>query len=272
MSEKLLGGRARAAVLDALGLARDNALSGYTIAKLFRLGLNETYVILKELESTGIVEVIQGKRRYYRLRNGDASTKFIEAVRALDKAGEPDDPLLSTIRDRLSLGKYYVSLPYALRITYDVFYMPGFLLLVVEDEATFEKTQRIRENFKDTKFIVKKSSLRGREYYFDESLRVALASNEQALADGLNWYSDIRDTEIIRVLLAYPGRFDLEKLATILESIGKKRARTILERRKAVYGSGPPLEIFGDTMRRSVDPIISDLRQEWKSILLPNRA
>lgn len=270
MSEKLLGGSTRAAVLEAVRMARDNALSGYAIAKQFRLGLKETYSVLRELEKNGIVEVTQGKRRYYRLGRGETATKLVEAVEALYKRREPDDPLLDIIRERLYIGKYYVSLPYALRITYDVFYAPSYVLLVVEDEATLDQAQSVGKNFSDTRLVVKRSSLRGREYYFDETLRVSLASNEQAIADALNWYYDVRDTEVIRILLASPGRFNLRKVSGLLNSIGKKRAYAILERRKTVYGYGPTLELFGGPMRTGVDPLVSDLNQEWKSVLNPN--
>lgn len=272
-SESLFGSRTQADILTGLDLANGNPLSGSTIARLFGLNLQSTYRCISRLRDLGVVEEISkgsGKQRLYRLTKNDLTKQVVDVVRALRRNRLAQSDILQSLSESLRLGRYYVSLPLALRITYDVFYAPNYLLIVADDDETVANVETATTKFRDIRIISKQSSLRGRQFYFDKSLGITLASTEQAMADGLNWYSEIRDPELVRVLLATPYRVDLSRVVRLLSDLGRKRAYEIFDRRRVVYGESPSFTRL-EPMKKKVDPLVEDLNKEWRAVLLPNR-
>ena len=270
--QSLFGSRTQADVITALDLANGNALSASTIARLFDLNVEGTYRCLSRLRDLGLVREVtkaSGKQKLYQLAKNELTKNVVGIERSIRK--KADSSLLQVLTESIQLGRYYFSLPFALRITYDVFYAPNYLLIVSDDDATLAIANEIAAKFPDVRLASKNAPLRGREFYFDKSFETTLASTEQAIADGLNWYSEIRDPELIRVLLATPYRFDWLRLSRLLSDLGKKRAYEILDRRRIVYGESPPMNYL-KPMNRNVDSLIKDLDKEWQSILLPNRS
>lgn len=273
MSSVLFGSRTQADIIRALDLANGNPLSASMIARLFDLNVESTYRCLSQLKDLGMVEEISkasGKQRLYRFAKTDLTKEIVDVERAIRRNRLAQSDPLRSLSDSLQLGRYYVSLPLALRITYDVFYAPNYLLIVADGQETAANVNEIAARFGDVRTIAKQASLRGREFYFDRSSAITLASTEQAIADGLNWYSEIRDPEVIRVLLATPYRLDLSRLVRLLSDLGRKRAYEIFDRRRVVYGESPPIKYL-EPMKRKLDSLIEDLNKEWRAILLPNR-
>lgn len=139
---------------------------------------------------------------------------------------------------------YYFSLPFALRITFDVFYSPRYLMIFVDkrNRAMISQLQKLIQSAvvldkpQQPKVIFKAVSLWGREFKYDTVMDAPLASNEQSISDGLNYYGEIRDREIIRTLLTRTSDFDLGKIIDKLNEKGMTRLSSIIVMKSKITG------------------------------------
>ena len=216
----------------------------------------------------------------YLYSNTEEAEKLREFVRSLltkkRKSRRTTSNVIEMISASLPMTEYYFSLPLALRITFDVFYSPRYLMIFV-DKRNRAIIPKLRSSMVDLpNVIIKAVSLWGREFKYDQVIDAPLASNEQSIADGLNYYGEIRDREIIRTLLARTSDFDLRKVIDKLDEKGIVRLYAIVLMMNRIAGkleSEQLLAYLQKSMKgaMSLDKRFkSDLGSEAIPMLLPN--
>jgi hypothetical protein len=181
--------------------------------------------------------------------------------------------LVGKIAAALPLTEYYFSLPIGLRKTLDVFYSPNYLLLCTNKADRKQAEQVVRVVDKGKKVKIKPVSLRAKEFGYDDAFKASVATDEQAIADGLNYYPELQDREIIRTLLARTSDFNLRSIINQLNPGGTARLLAILTVKKEVLKENRD-DLSSELSRRERSRLDSrfrkDLENEAIPLLLPN--
>lgn len=100
-----------------------------------------------------------------------------------------------------------------------------------------------------------------------------MATNEQAVADGLNYYDNIRDREVIRTLITRTSDIDLNSVIAKLDRSGITRLWAILAIKDAIVGDVDKdlLNLISRRREKFLRGFFgSDLESEIVPLLLPN--
>jgi hypothetical protein len=248
-AQAIFGSKSKTVVLEEVAKAVQ-PVSAHAIARVSGLDPKNVYEECAKLNSIGIFRSITtGKNQtsylYSNSKEAEKLRQFVQSliIRKKERAGGPS--VIEKISASLPMTDYYVSLPVALRITFDVFYYPAYVMIFVDqrDKAMIPELLKSLQSAnvgqlqqKSIGVIIKAVSLWGREFKYDEVTDAPLASNEQSIADGLNYYGEIRDREIIRTLLTRTSDFDLRKVVEKLSEKGKTRLYAIIAIKNKIRG------------------------------------
>ncbi len=271
LAEEIFGSKTRALVLSEVAKAT-RPVNGYSLAKVSGFDIKNIYEECRRLTELGVLrEVLTGKNRTgYLFSDNQRAAKLREFCLFEDKTRTD---LVGRIAAALPLTEYYLSLPVSLRKTLDVFYSPNYLLLFINKAGGHlaEKVVRAVDDGKNVK--IKPVSLRAREFGYDPVFKASLATDEQAIADGLNYYQEIQDREIIRALFARTSDFDLESIVKKLDPKGTERLLAILLVKMEIFKEDWK-GISGELMKRKRSRLDSRFRRDLESeaipLLLPN--
>jgi hypothetical protein len=285
----IFGSATRGLVLQEVAKA-SQPVSAFAISKVSGSNKKNVYEECDKLRKLGIFKAFPiGKNQTGYLFSDNEEASYLKQFffSALNKTGAKQKSDVEKIASTLPMTDYYISLPVSLRTTFDVFYAPNYLLTFVDKEDK-EGLKRLRQLFfnknngnGEGRVIVKPVSLRAREFKYDKNLGASLATNEQAIADGLNYYGQIADKEVIRTLLARASDFDLDKVAELLnKKRGMTRLLAVLLVIKAVLGKLEDeeeeriLEYLQKERRGDGVPLDSKFKTDLESqaipLLLPN--
>ncbi len=291
-AQAIFGSKSKTVVLEEVAKAVQ-PVSAYAIARVSGLDPKSVYEECAKLNSFGIFKGIStGKNQTsYLYSDNEEAEKLKQFVLSLVKrqrAAAGEESVVQKISALLPMTDYYVSLPYGLRITFDVFYSPAYVMIFVDqrDNAMIPELLKSVESVnkgqlqtrEKPSIIIKVVSLWGREFKYDEVTAAPLASNEQSIADGLNYYGEIRDREIIRTLLTRTSDFDLRSVIYKLSAKGMARLYAIIMMKKKVRGkldNKEEEEALASLQNRKKifrldDNFKSDVRNEAIPMLLPN--
>lgn len=273
---EMLASGVRKLLLEEVAKDKDRPVSAYALSKVSGYTLRAISEECKRLVQVGIlkpVEIGKGQTGYVYNDSPDAQRLRSFLMNSLQE--KESDSVVEKIAKQLRLTDYYISLPLALKVSYDVFYAPNYLLVVVDKDNRYAVNflKEIANETKEGKIIVKEESLWGREFKFDEIIGASLASIEQAIADGLNYYPTIKDTEIIRVLLARTSSIDIDKLNKLSDITGASRAYALLSVKNNFVQDNSILEFRKRAIRNNIDRLfVNDLKSEILPILFPNES
>lgn len=269
----IFGSRTRAMVLEEVAKAV-RPLSASSIARVGGVDAKNVYEEFGKLKQLGIFyEVPIGKnQKGYTYSDSQVATKLKEFIKLmLEKQSES---IIDRIAAFFPIADYYISLPVSLRVTFDVFYSPTYLLLFVNKGIKSIAAKFVRSlGAAGTGILLKPVSLWGREFRYDEARRASLATNEQAVADGLNYYDDIRDREVIRTLITRTSDIDLNSVIAKLDRSGITRLWAILAIKDAIVGDVDKdlLDLISRRREKFLMGFFgSDLESEIVPLLLPN--
>ena len=271
---EVLNSRARKLILEELAKDDTRPVSAYALAKVSgytQRAISEECKRLTRAEILKPVKIGEGQNGY--IYNDSPTAQGLRSLILDNLQQTKSESVLERIAKNLRMTDYYISLPLGLKISYDVFYAPNYLLVVVDKNNTkaVDFLENIANETKEGKVIVKKESLWGREYKFDTNTGASLASIEQAMADGLKYYPTIRDTEIIRVLLARTSSIDIKKLSKLSDIRGASRAYRALSLKDRFLKDYSTAEFQRRAVRNDVDRFfLSDLKAEILPTLFPN--
>lgn len=282
-TESIFGSKTRSVVLEEVAKATE-PLSASSVSRAAGIDAKNVYQEVNRLKELGIFnEIPIGKnQKGYKYSDSPEAKALLEFVRTV--LSKRSQSLVEKVANSFPASEYYISLPIALRISFDVFYSPSYLLLLVDKRMRDATTEFVRRLGPDgQKIILKVASLRGREFNYDEAFGASLASNEQAIADGLNYYENIRDKEIIRTLLTRFEDIDLESVERWLNSQGANRLRVIMTLRNGFFADRNKQNALADYQARFLEFINKryeerpvkgsfkwDLKNEAIPSLLPN--
>ncbi len=228
----------------------------------------------KQLAEAGILKPVKtGKGQNGYIYGDNPAAQELRSLVLNDLWRKESNSIVEKIAKNLRMTDYYISLPLGLAVSYNVFYAPNYLLVVVDKNNTkaVDFMENIANETKEGKVIVKKESLWGKEYRFDAKIGASLASIEQAMADGLKYYPTIKDTEIIRVLLARTSSIDIKKLNKLSDIRGASRACRALCLKDRMLKDNSSAGFKGRAVRNDVDEVFSnDLKAEILHTLFPN--
>ena len=234
--EFLFGSRARTVALEETAKAC-YPLTASSIARARGLDLKTIYREFSRLSEIGIFSpvLIAKNQTGYVFSQSESAMKLRDFIITYRKSREVT--YIDKIRESLPSSDYVISLPLALSIPYDVFYVPTYLMVFVTSRYRTNIQQLLEDMGSDSSRIyVFFESLRGRIQRYDDQLRVPLATNEQAIADGLNYFPIIKDREIIRTLISRFDELDLDAIARKLKGEGMKRFMLTLMAKGVVEG------------------------------------
>lgn len=273
---EILSSGVRKMLLEEVAKDKDRPVSAYALARVSGYTVRAVSEECKRLVQAGIlkpVEIGKGQAGYIYNDGPDAQRLRTLIVNSLQE--KQSNSVVEKIAKRLRMTDYYISLPLALKVSYDVFYAPNYLLVVVDkdnrDAVNF--LRNLAMEIEEGKLIIKEESLWGRKFKLDEVIGASLASIEQAIADGLGYYTTIKDTEIIRVLLARTSIIDIEELARLSDIGAASRAYTLLRIKNNFVQDNSILEFQKRAIRNNVDRFfLDDLKSEILPILFPNES
>jgi hypothetical protein len=287
-AKAIFGSKTRTLVLDEVAKAVQ-PVNAFALARVSGLDPKKVYEECAKLNSIGIFDRIATRKNQtgYLYTNSEEAKKLKQFVLSIIKK-RSGASIIEKLSASLPITDYYVSLPIALKITFDVFYSPDYVLLFLDrrDKAMIPTLLKYLRSAnvdlvqkRPSRIIIKAVSLWGREFKYDKLINAPLASNEQSIADGLNYYREIRDRELIRTLLTRTSDFDLRKVVDKLSEKGKTRFYAIIAIKKKVLGKLDKQEeevlasfqsrLEGKSFR--LDNVFkSDLSIEAIPMLLPN--
>lgn len=283
MGQTIFGSKSKAVVLEEVAKAVQ-PVSAYAIARVSGLDPKNIYEECAKLYDVGLFQSIPtGKNQSgYLYSDSEAARKLLEFVQIFatkQRAKLGRQSVIEKLATLLPMTDYYVSLPLALRISFDVFYSPNYILIFVDrrDKSVITKLRKsLQSKPRRNHVIIKAISLWGREFKYDEVTGVSLASNEQSIADGLNYYEELRDREVIRTLLTRTLDFDLRKVRDKLNYKGTTRLCSIIavKNKLSVRLGAVELQVL-DLLRNRKKILLdeefkSDLANEVIPALFPN--
>lgn len=269
-----LSSGARKLILEEVAKDDTRPVSAYALSKVSGYTIRAISKECKRLAQADIlapVRIGKGQNGYIFSDSSNAQGLRSMILESLQK--KENDSVVEKIAKKLRMTDYYISLPLGLKVSYDVFYAPNYLLVVVDKGNTraVNFLEDIARKTRKGKVIVKEESLWGREYKFDTTIGASVASIEQAIADGLDYYSTIKDTEIIRVLLARTSSVDIKKLNKLSNIRGASRAYKLLSIKNEFLKDHSFLEFKQRAIRNEIDRSFSnDLKAELLPTLFPN--
>ncbi len=290
-AQAVFGSKSRALVLEEVAKTLES-VSAYAIARISGLDPKNVYRECVRLTDLGIFQSIPvGKNQtcyqYSKTSQAEQLRQFVGSLVSEQKT--KGESTVEKIAASLPMTDYYVSLPIALRTTLDVFYSPDYVMIFIDERnramipellrfsgATANIVRKRRQRQQKTGVIINLVSLWGREFKYDEATGVSLASNEQSIADGLNYYNEIRDREIVRTLLTRASSFDMRKVIEKLTEKGLTKLYALILLKKQTIGKLEKEEetALGLLQKRKVTRLgrgfRSDLENEAIPVLFPN--
>lgn len=268
-AQAIFGSKSKTVVLEEIAKAVE-PVNAYALARVSGLDPKNVYEECARLNRLGIFRSVTTGRNQtgYLYSNTEEAEKLRELVTSLTKkrkSRRTTSNVIEMISASLPMTEYYFSLPLALRITFDVFYSPRYLMIFV-GKRNRAISPKLRSSMVDLpNVIIKAVSLWGREFKYDQVIDAPLASNEQAIADGLNYYGEIRDKEIIRTPLARTSDFDLRKVIDKLNEKGIVRLYAIVLMMNRIAGKLESEQLL-DSLQKSMKGAMS-LDKRFKSDL-----
>lgn len=271
---EVLSSGARKLILEELAKDDTRPVSAYALAKVSgytQRAISEECKRLAQADILKPIKIGEGQNGY--IYNDSPTAQGLRSLILDNLQRVESKSVVEKIAKNLRMTDYYISLPLGLKVSYDVFYAPNYLLVIVDKNNTkaVDFLENIANETKEGKVIVKKESLWGREYKFDTTIGASVASIEQAMADGLEYYPKIKDAEIIRVLLARTSSIDIKKLSKLSDIRGASRAYRALSLKDKFFKDYSSKEFQGRAIRNDADRFFSsDLKVEILPTLFPN--
>ncbi|AFU59828.1 hypothetical protein Ngar_c29090 [Candidatus Nitrososphaera gargensis Ga9.2] len=271
---EILSSGARKLILEELAKDDTRPVSAYALAKVSGYTQRTISEECKRLARADIlkpVKIGEGQNGY--VYNDNPIAQGLRSLILDNLQRMESNSVVEKIAKNLRMTDYYISLPLGLKVSYDVFYVPNYLLVIVDKNNTkaVDFLENIAKETKEGKVIVKKESLWGREYKFDANTGASIASIEQAMADGLEYYQTVKDTEVIRVLLARTSSIDIKKLNKLSDIRGASRAYRALSLKDRFLKDYSSKEFQKRAIRNDIDGFFSsDLKAQILPTLFPN--